>query len=103
MNSLSLKSYLAGLLLSLLLILSAYSLVVFSLASGLWLDIGLGCFSLGQTWVLLFLFLGLGQETKPHWNLWIFLFMSLVCAIVVVGSIWIMNHLNYNLMMSHDQ
>lgn len=54
-----------------------------------------------QLIVQLYFFLHLGHETKPRWNLIVFLFMILVLVIVVLGSIWIMDNLNYN-MMPHE-
>lgn len=51
-----------------------------------------------QLLIQLFLFLHLGEEKRPRWNLYTFLFMSLVVIIVVVGSLWIMANLNYRMM-----
>ncbi|MBM3200808.1 MAG: hypothetical protein FJZ56_00175 [Chlamydiae bacterium] len=48
--------------------------------------------------VLLVTFLGLGLEAKPRWNLLAFFFMLAVTIILIGGSVWIMNHLNYNMM-----
>lgn len=50
--------------------------------------------------VVFFLHIGRGS----HWKLITFLFTILVVGVVVVGSVWIMNNLNYNMMdMSPDQ
>lgn len=51
-----------------------------------------------QAIVFLFFYLNLGRESKPHWYSTVFLFTILVTVLVVVGSLWIMYHLNYNLM-----
>lgn len=51
-----------------------------------------------QLVVQLVFFLHLGRETRPRWNLVVFLFMILVLVIVVFGSLWIMDNLNYNMM-----
>lgn len=40
-------------------------------------------------------FFHLGLESKPRWNLMMFLFMALVVFLIVGGSIWIMYNLNY--------
>jgi cytochrome o ubiquinol oxidase operon protein cyoD len=53
--------------------------------------------------VQLFYFLHLGSETGPRWNLVVFLSTLGIVLILVVGSIWIMNHLNYNMMASPSQ
>lgn len=43
-------------------------------------------------------FLHVATERRPRWRLLAFLFMLLVVLILVVGSIWIMQNLNYNMM-----
>lgn len=94
----SFKSYLIGFSLSLALTLAAYFFVVKKIAAGLTLDCILAGLALLQAVVQLILFLNLTREPKPRWNLVVFLFMILVVAILVFGSMWIMYHLNYNLM-----
>jgi cytochrome o ubiquinol oxidase operon protein cyoD len=44
--------------------------------------------------VVFFLHIGRGS----HWKATTFFFTMLVVAVVIVGSIWIMNNLNYNMM-----
>lgn len=51
-----------------------------------------------QLFVQLYFFLHLGKEKKPRWNMIAFLFATGVVLILVIGSIWIMDHLNYNMM-----
>lgn len=53
-----------------------------------------------QLFVQIIFFLHLGKESKPRLNLMAFLFMILVVVIVVFGSLWIMQNLDYN--MQHD-
>lgn len=50
-----------------------------------------------QLFVQLFFFLHLGKESRPRWNLILLLFALMVVVIVVVGSLWIMNNLNYHM------
>lgn len=50
-----------------------------------------------QLIVQLLFFLHLGREKKPYFNA-IFLMMTAgMIALVIIASIWIMNHLNYNM------
>ncbi|MEI8338651.1 MAG: cytochrome o ubiquinol oxidase subunit IV [bacterium] len=94
----SLKNYITGFLLALILTLLAYFLVtqkiytsynqIIAIISGL---------AIVQLFVQLIFFLHLGRESKPRWNVTVFVFAALVVVIIVVGSIWIMNNLNYNM------
>lgn len=43
-------------------------------------------------------FLHLGRERKPKWKLWMFFSMVIVVLILVIGSLWIMHNLDYNMM-----
>ncbi len=94
----SFRSYLVGFLLSIVLTLAAYFLVVEHFVSGWALDLSVACLAIAQALVQLILFLHLMRESKPRWNLMVFLFTVLIVFIVVFGSLWIMNNLNYNLM-----
>lgn len=44
-------------------------------------------------------FLHMNSKSDEGWNLTAFIFTVIIIAIVVVGSIWIMWNLNYNMMM----
>ena len=94
----TLQSYLLGFLVSVILVLGAYFITVKHLLSGLALDVTVSVIGVTQALVQLFLFLNLTREPKPRWNLVVFLFMVLIVLILVIGSIWIMHHLNYNMM-----
>lgn len=43
-------------------------------------------------------FLNILGEKGPRWNLVVFASTISIIIIIIVGSIWIMNHLNYNMM-----
>lgn len=44
-------------------------------------------------------FLNLLSEKGPRWNLFVFISTLSIIVVIIIGSIWIMNHLNYNMMM----
>jgi cytochrome o ubiquinol oxidase subunit IV len=47
-------------------------------------------------------FLNLWREKKPNWNLSVFVSTLSVLITIIAFSIWIMDHLNYNMMfMAH--
>jgi cytochrome o ubiquinol oxidase operon protein cyoD len=47
-------------------------------------------------------FLHLGTERKPRWKFLVFTFMVSVVLILVIGSIWIMDNLNYHMLTGHQ-
>ena len=98
MNQGTLKSYALGFAGCLILTVAAYFLASEHFFSKMSIDLAVAAIAAGQGCLFLLLYLELGKEKKPHWNLIVFLFMILVTVLVVVGSIWIMYHLNYNLM-----
>jgi len=51
-----------------------------------------------QSMVQVLFFLDLWNEQGPRWNLGIFLSTVSMIFIIVFFSIWIMDHLNYNMM-----
>ena len=85
-----------GFIFSVLLTLAAYFLSF--ILAGLALNLSVAALSLIQAFILLSLFFHITKEPHPRWNLMVLLFMLLVLAILVSGSIWIMKNLDYNLM-----
>ncbi len=94
------KSYILGFILSLILTLAAYSLVSQLLFPN-WLTITLIlALAIIQLFVQLIFFLHLDKEQKPYWMFAVMLFAALVIIIIVGGSLWIMNNLDYRMMSS---
>ena len=98
-----LKSYIIGFILSVALTLLAYYPVwlhvtsyhmMFSHELITWFVVILAFI---QLIVQLLFFLHLGQESKPRWKLAVLISFLGIVLIVVVASIWIMQHLNYNM------
>jgi cytochrome o ubiquinol oxidase operon protein cyoD len=94
----TLGTYIYGFAASVALTITAYLVVtqrLFSTANGLIAAvIGL---ALLQFLIQLLFFLHLGQEAKPRWKLFVFIFMIGVVCILVFGSLWIMSNLNYRM------
>lgn len=93
------KTYVSGFIIALVLTLLAYLLAEGAVFTEWVNDSAIGLLGLLQAWALLYLFLDVGREAKPQWNFLVFLFTVMVTIILVVGSLWIMHHLNYNLML----
>lgn len=97
------KNYLIGYALSLVTTFAAYFAVIEGWAAG-WTLLGLlGVLALTQMIVQLYFFLHLGDEMKPRLRAWSFAFMAMILFIIVAGSLWIMGHLDYNMMHMSDQ
>ena len=104
-----LATYVTGFVLSLLLTGVAYTLVwehVHSrhetLSHHFLIPAVLGLAIL-QLVVQLVFFLHMSRESKPRWNALMFSFAVLIVFIVVAGSVWIMNSLNYRMMSSPEE
>lgn len=94
----SVASYTVGFILSIVLTIIPFLIVIKTDMEG-WLLLGtLTGFAIAQLLVQLVFFLHLGKESGTRWNLIAFLFMMLFLLIVVIGSLWIMDNLNYNMM-----
>lgn len=98
----TLRAYVTGFVASLILTLVAYLVVTKNIVDMQLVVPIIVVLAVIQFVVQLVFFLHLGRETKPRWNLMAFLFMILVVFIVVVGSLWIMNNLDYNMMHRED-
>lgn len=90
-----------GLFASLVLTLAAYFLMIHP---G-WFDIGnktatVSIFILAgiQSIVQLICFIDIWREKGPLWNFYVFISTLSIIFVVIFFSIWIMSHLNYNMM-----
>ncbi len=87
-----------GFVLSLILTLSAYRIVTHYHLTHWILTLTIFGIAISQALLQLVFFLHVGMESKPHWSTITFLFTALVIFLVIGGSLWIMNNLDYNLM-----
>jgi cytochrome o ubiquinol oxidase operon protein cyoD len=95
---LRLSNYIVGFVGCVALTLVAYLLVTQQAGSTGTLVGLLSGLALAQFLVQMVLFLHIGDEKQPRWKLMALLFMTGIVLIVVVGSVWIMNNLNYRMM-----
>ena len=51
-----------------------------------------------QATAQLFFAFRMGKEPKPYWNVQMFISMAVVTILIVLGSLWIMANLDYNVM-----
>lgn len=92
------KSYVIGFIASITLTLVAFLLVTQHLLEDFNLTYTIMGLAFVQALIQLKYFLHLDLDFDPTGNLIAFLFMVLVIGIIVIGSLWIMSHLDYNTM-----
>ncbi|MGZ6004522.1 MAG: cytochrome o ubiquinol oxidase subunit IV [Candidatus Saccharimonadales bacterium] len=97
---LKLSSYIFGFAASVVLTLTSYFLVVNQSLNRKTLISFILVLAMVQFTIQIIYFLHLGSEQKPRWKTLAFGFMFTIVLILVVGTIWIMNNLNYNTMNS---
>lgn len=100
MQHATLKSYTAGFLASIALTLAAYAVVAGGFLSGRAAVAAILVLAVAQLVVQMLLFLHVGSETGPRLNLASFVLAVALILIIVLGSVWIMGHLNYRMMAS---
>lgn len=96
--NISFKPPILGFIFSLILLFAVYRFTEKHHLAHSLLIITVFSFAVIQALIQFVFFLHLGLESKPHENTIAFLFMVLVIIIIVGGSLWIMNNLNYNMM-----
>ncbi len=97
-NQGSLKSYLTGFILALILTAIPFALVM----SGTWSApatlVAIVCAASVQILVHLYYFLHLDASSAARWNLLALIFTFLILILYVGGTIWIMHSLYYRMM-----
>ena len=94
----SVKSYLIGFILSIILTVIPFAMVMNGTAShSTILEVVVGM-AVIQVIVHLVYFLHMNTSSEERWNLVALLFTAMIIGIVVVGSLWIMYNLNINMM-----
>ncbi|MGP1956902.1 MAG: cytochrome o ubiquinol oxidase subunit IV [Arsenophonus sp. NC-PE1-MAG3] len=95
----SMKTYLIGFILSIILTVIPFWMVINNATSHniiLWIVIST---AIVQILVHLICFLHMNISSDNSWNLVAFLFTMLIIGIIVIGSLWIMYNLSINMML----
>lgn len=96
------RSYLTGFILSVILTAIPFGLVmtgVLPTSATVALVVG---FAVVQIVVQMIYFLHMSPKSEGGWNLLALLFTLIIVVIVLSGSLWVMHHLNTNMMPVHD-
>lgn len=91
------KSYVIGFILSLIFTFIPYMLVVNQTITGNALLYTIVAFAMIQMLIQVTFFLHIGRGPKPNWNLFFFISTFGIVLFVVIGSIFIMQNLHYNM------
>ncbi|NHB88173.1 cytochrome o ubiquinol oxidase subunit IV [Photorhabdus tasmaniensis] len=94
----SLKSYIIGFVLSVILTVIPFWIVMDGSASHATILTTVVGLAVVQILVHFIYFLHMNTSSEERWNLVALLFTILIIGIVVVGSLWIMYNLNINMM-----
>lgn len=94
----SVKSYLIGFILSIILTVIPFAMVMNGTASHSTILAVVVGMAVIQVIVHLVYFLHMNTSSEERWNLLALLFTAMIIGIVVVGSLWIMYNLNINMM-----
>lgn len=95
------KEYVTGLILSLLLTFIPFGLVLYSdMASGAIMAIIIVC-AIAQLLVQGIFFLHMNGSAEQAWNTTSAIYVIFTVLFFVIGTIWIFNHANHNMLMGH--
>ena len=94
----AMRYYIVGFILSITLTVIPYLIVTKHLLTGGDIILAITLLAVAQLFVQVVFFLHLHKHTRPHWNLIVFGFAILIVSFLVVGTLWIMYHLNMNMM-----
>lgn len=96
------RSYLTGFILSVILTAIPFAVVMSdALPRPVSVAIVVG-FAVVQIVVQMIYFLHMSPKSEGGWNLLALLFTLIIVVIVLSGSLWVMHHLNTNMMPVHD-
>jgi len=99
----SLRSYMVGFWLSVILTAIPFYLVMSGVIENKQLtSIVIMAFAAAQIIVHMICFLHMNAKSESGWTLMALLFTIIIVVITLSGSLWVMYHLNANMMAGHD-
>lgn len=99
----SYRSYFTGFILSVILTAIPFAIVMMDLIETPVVNaIVLAGFAIAQVIVHMICFLHMNPKTEEGWNFLSFGFTLLLVVIAISGSVWVMHHLNTNMMPDHE-
>ena len=99
----TLSGYMTGFILSIILTAIPFWLVMAKvIADRNTAVLVLGAFAVVQIVVHMIFFLHMNHKSEGGWNMLALIFTLVIVVIAVAGSVWVMYHLNTNMMPVHD-
>jgi len=99
----TLKGYVIGFVLSVILTAIPFWLVMNNvIASSNLTAFAILAFAVVQIFVHMIFFLHLNAKSEGGWNMLALIFTLVLLVIMLAGSMWVMHHLNVNMMPPHD-
>ncbi|WP_292033188.1 MULTISPECIES: cytochrome o ubiquinol oxidase subunit IV [unclassified Brevundimonas] len=98
----SFKTYMTGFLLSVVLTAIPFWLVMTDALPAATTGLIITAFAVVQIVVHMIFFLHMNHKSEGGWNMLALIFTIVVVVIAVAGSVWVMYHLNVNMMPTHD-
>ena len=94
----NLKQYTVGFILSVILTIIPFGMVMAGgFGRGVLVTV-IAITAVAQVIVQLVYFLHMNTSSEQRWNLIAFIYTILCIAVLLVGSVWVMNYLHYNMM-----
>ncbi|MCD9536733.1 cytochrome o ubiquinol oxidase subunit IV [Photobacterium carnosum] len=97
----SIKEYVRGLVFSIILTIVPFAMVMAGVGSTQFIIGVIMVFAVAQILVQLVFFLHMNTSSEQMWNTSSAVFVVVIVAIILIGSLWIMDHLNHNMLMGH--
>ena len=98
----SFKTYMIGFLLSVVLTAIPFWLVMTGALPAATTGLIITAFAVVQIVVHMIFFLHMNHKSEGGWNMLALIFTLVIVVIAVAGSVWVMYHLNTNMMPVHD-
>lgn len=98
----SFKTYMIGFLLSVVLTAIPFWLVMTGALAPMTTGLIITAFAVIQIVVHMIFFLHMNHKSEGGWNMLALIFTLVIVVIAVAGSVWVMYHLNTNMMPVHD-
>lgn len=98
----SFKTYMIGFLLSVVLTAIPFWLVMSEALAPQTTGLIITAFAVVQIVVHMVFFLHMNHKSEGGWNMLALIFTIVIVVIAVAGSVWVMYHLNTNMMPTHE-